>query len=285
MNAPSNEVKIGIVADVQYADAPSDAALNRYYPKALSRLKAAVNHFNDAGVVAVINLGDLIDHGFENFEPVMRAFAKSEAPVYHVPGNHDFEVSTDLVDEIIPTLAGEAGQFPRNTALGARIRLLQLDASRVSLFSALPGSARHLEATGWLSEISNGMHLNAKSYNGGLGEDQRGWLREQLRLADGAGERVIIACHQAVFGGREKFHLWDCEEVRTILSDFPETVMAWLAGHAHEASATVENGILHWQAAAMVDDEEVSAHAIMTADAESLNIDGHGRQPSSTWTV
>ncbi len=276
----NNEIRVGIIADAQYADCPPDPAVNRYYPLALDRLADAVTTFDEHGVDLILNLGDLIDRDWKNLTPALNVLATAKAPVFHVPGNHDFAVDPDHLPEVRTRLAPSGGNFPHRHQVAEGLRLLVLDSAAVSLYAATQGTPSHLEASGWLSELSRAGKPNAKSYNGGLGDDQRHWLHRELSEAKGLGERVIIACHQPVYGGNEKFHLWDAKEVNEILARSPGVVIAWLAGHSHAALHTQANGTLHWQAAAMVDSPDQSAYAEMLIGIGEIRIKGFGRQPS-----
>lgn len=276
----NKQVRIGIIADAQYADCPPDPEANRYYPLALDRLAEAVTTFDKQGVDIILNLGDLIDKGWENLTPAWDALATAKAPVFHVPGNHDFAVDPKHIDKVRARLAPAGSGFPHRHQIAEGLRLLVLDATAVSLYGATRGTPQHLEASGWFTEMSNAGKTNAKSYNGGLGAKQRRWLHRELAKAKELGEHVIIACHQPIHGDNEKYHLWDAEQLTEILARSPGVVIAWLAGHTHDALHTKTDGTLHWQAAAMVDSPDQNAYAVMQIEMGKIHIKGFGRQPS-----
>lgn len=82
--------KIGIVADVQYAD--RDNAGSRYYRLSPEKLEEAVASFSGQKVDFVCSLGDFINDGYQSFKPLLNITDNLQIPVYHVLGNHDFVV-------------------------------------------------------------------------------------------------------------------------------------------------------------------------------------------------
>ena len=85
-----SKLKLGVVADPQYADVP--ALGTRFYRKSIQKLTEAVEHFNEQRVDLSINLGDLIDRNWSSFEAMTGVLGRSKSPLYHVLGNHDFDV-------------------------------------------------------------------------------------------------------------------------------------------------------------------------------------------------
>ena len=83
-------VSFGIVADLQYCDAPPFK--NRFFRNSTHKLKSAIAEFNKNDLDFVINLGDLIDRDWASFNEILPFFAQLNTPVHHVLGNHDYEV-------------------------------------------------------------------------------------------------------------------------------------------------------------------------------------------------
>ena len=75
---------------MQYCDAPPYK--NLYFRNSPDKLGKVILEFNKHKLDFVINLGDLIDRDWKNFDGILPLFEKIEEPVYHVLGNHDFEV-------------------------------------------------------------------------------------------------------------------------------------------------------------------------------------------------
>ena len=62
-------LKIGLVADPQYADKPQTG--KRYYRESLWKLKEAVSTFNERQVDFVQNLGDIIDVDWMSYDSIL----------------------------------------------------------------------------------------------------------------------------------------------------------------------------------------------------------------------
>jgi hypothetical protein len=77
----------GIVADVQYANAPASGS--RDYAASVGKLQACVEHFNSMDLVFAIQLGDFVDRSFADYDAVLPIYNQLTAPHYHVLGNHD----------------------------------------------------------------------------------------------------------------------------------------------------------------------------------------------------
>ncbi|HUT23105.1 MAG TPA: LamG-like jellyroll fold domain-containing protein, partial [Sumerlaeia bacterium] len=88
----------GVVADVQYANAPASGS--RDYAASAGKLEACVEHFNAMGLAFAIQLGDFVDRSFADYDAVLPIYNQLTAPHYHVLGNHDLSAGhTALVLE------------------------------------------------------------------------------------------------------------------------------------------------------------------------------------------
>ena len=86
-------IRFGVIADLHHCN--EDIFLNRYFRNTLKKVKEAVRILNSNELDFIVNLGDTIDRGFENFEAVTHAFKSFKAPLYTILGNHDFDVEDD----------------------------------------------------------------------------------------------------------------------------------------------------------------------------------------------
>jgi manganese-dependent ADP-ribose/CDP-alcohol diphosphatase len=93
----------GIIADVQYADI--DPVGTRYYRSSLPKLRESLSSFKNDSADFIINLGDLIDRDFVSFKKVLDIIDSSGIRTYHVSGNHDYAVDSELKKQIpVPTM-------------------------------------------------------------------------------------------------------------------------------------------------------------------------------------
>ena len=73
-------------------------------------------------------------------------------------------------------------------------------------------------------------------FGGGLSAQQLSWLKEQLCLAHGLGQRAVIFCHLALHPATclAACLLWNFEEVLGLVHEFRNTIVATFSGHAHQ---------------------------------------------------
>lgn len=150
----------------------------------------------------------------------------------YVIGNHCLEVGrATLMNRLkIP----EPGYFTRQ--LPHDWRLVVLDTTEISGQSDYPSDSwQYKEAL----EYERAHPLSEKEpqmspWNGGLSKKQMGWLKNELRTAEAAGEKVIVACHhQFGFGAARETHLaWNWKEIQSMCVESPSFCLV-LAGHDH----------------------------------------------------
>ena len=92
----------GLFADCQYAN--KKKAGTRYYKRAAKKLRECVQTFNRSNLAFVVNLGDLIDDGFDNFGAVLDILSRLDAKLYHLVGNHDYNVKDHEKGKILKLL-------------------------------------------------------------------------------------------------------------------------------------------------------------------------------------
>ena len=96
------QLTVGILTDCQYCNCePGD---ERFYRYSLHKLDSCIVYFNSQNLDAVFHLGDIIDHGFSNYDSVVPRFHKFSAPVFFVMGNHDYSVKDEEKKEVLKKL-------------------------------------------------------------------------------------------------------------------------------------------------------------------------------------
>ena len=83
-------LKVGLVADPQYANQPPSGKRN--YRESLWKLQEAIDTFNSNKVDLVQNLGDIINDKWESYEAILPLYYKLNPDInnYHLLGNHEF---------------------------------------------------------------------------------------------------------------------------------------------------------------------------------------------------
>lgn len=268
--APDSSIRFGVIADCQYADAPSTGT--RFYRRSLEKLRRAVDEMNSRDLDFVIHLGDFIDRDFTSFDRVLPIFQGCRAPTYHVLGNHDFAVA-DALKARVPEKLDLPQTYYQFACRGWR--LIVLDGNDVSLQAHGKGSPAYRAAARMLERLQATKAPNAQSWNGALGRVQLDWLEAALDQADQAGERAIVFCHFPVYPPSEH-NLWNANDVMEILQRHA-SVVAYLCGHNHAGNYAMKDGIHYVTMPGMVETPNTTAYAVIRAAAHQLVIDGRGR--------
>jgi len=267
-------IEFGVVADIQYH--PGKPLGTRYYSASLDKLKEALAQFNREKVQFVVNLGDTIDHHIQTFDAVMPLFKALKAPVYHVVGNHDFDIQEGNEDRVLPALGLKESYY----AFGRGIwRFIILDGFELRYpFPADETLKRESEALYWRLRAQGKEH--AQRWNGGIGLNQITWLERRLEEADKARKNVLVLCHFPVLP-EAAHNLWDDAEVVALLERHA-CVKAYFCGHNHAGDYAFRNGIHYVTFQGMVETPDQNAFALVTLEEDSIQIQGFGREPSRT---
>ena len=270
-------LRFGVIADPQYADLPPNLAFNRYYANSIGKLEAAVDVFNREELSFVATLGDLIDRGWHNYDAVFGVYERLRHECVHLPGNHDFAVAPERLGEVHARLGMPAAwhDFSRGG-----FRFVVIDGNEISLFSSPKGDPRHTLAKERLLALKVEQALNAQEWNGGIGEEQFGWLAAILAKAKAAGEKVIVLGHYPLFPENEH-NLWDWRRV-VELFERSGNVAAYLCGHNHAGNLGRAGNTWFVNFKGMVDTDAENAFAIVELYSDRISITGYGREESRT---
>ena len=238
----------GVVADIQYADQP--AAIGREYRQSIGKLQSCESMLRSEKTSFVVQLGDFVDVGLKNFNRLLPVFQQIPGPRYSVLGNHD--VDSIPREVLLKQLEMPAAYY----AFALRgWRFLVLDGMQESVHGGWPESdSRYLAGRDTLAALEMAHAVNAKTWNGAVGEQQRKWLRQNLSDAAEKGERVVVFCHFPVLAlsCRPEHLLWDHPQVLAILESAPSMV-AYMNGHDHKGGYAEHDGIHYPTFPAMVE--------------------------------
>ncbi|MDQ3608292.1 MAG: metallophosphoesterase [Actinomycetota bacterium] len=258
----------GLVADPQYCDCPDRRT--RHYRASLDKLAEAARTFNAHDLSFTAQVGDIIDRHEASFDDILPVFERVRGPKHHVLGNHDFPIPAD---EVVARL-GMPGRYYHFRREGWRF--IVLDTSDVSLHANPPGSEKYELAEAILADLERRGAVNAKSFNGAVGDEQLAWLRHTLAGAARRGEKVIVLSHMPVHP--EGLHnAWNDEVVVEAL-EAHGNVVAYFNGHNHQGDYGERDGIHYLTLRGMVE-LDTNAYAIVRVRSGRLDIEGYGREP------
>ncbi len=264
-------ISFGLIADVQYCNC--DKTGSRYYRNSLPKLEEAIGGLNAADLDFIINLGDLIDRDFKSFEPVLNILKNSRHRIYHLHGNHDYNVRNGYKKKICDLLTGKDSYYSFSRY---GFRFIALNSCEISTYSGSRRSA--VVARDMITRLSNKGYPNAFEWNGGMSEDQIEWLRSELENASINNEYVLVFSHHTVEPAGTH-NIYNREEILELISAY-DNIIAWFCGHDHSGGYGNFNRthfvILH----GMVETAESNAWAIVEIYDNKLWIKGRGREKS-----
>ena len=266
----------GLIADPQYAD--REPGIGRYYRDSLRKLEACVNHLAALKPDFVVQLGDLINAGFADFDAVLAVLQRLSMPVYHVVGNHDAAVEPENKGKVLANLGvdkmGEKKGYYDFGRTGWRF--IVLNGTEIGFHAPARDTAPYRAAEKYYEDLKAKGASNAQWWNGALGPEQLAWLKRKLAEAASAGEKVIVFCHFPVWPAGSHT-LWNDSEVIDILES-QKGVVAYIAGHYHDGDHALRGGIHYLTAAGMVETQE-TAYALVKVYPDRLAVTGFGREP------
>eukprot|EP00579_Thalassiosira_antarctica_P016745 CAMPEP_0201946404 /NCGR_PEP_ID=MMETSP0903-20130614/54402_1 /ASSEMBLY_ACC=CAM_ASM_000552 /TAXON_ID=420261 /ORGANISM="Thalassiosira antarctica, Strain CCMP982" /LENGTH=411 /DNA_ID=CAMNT_0048489503 /DNA_START=38 /DNA_END=1274 /DNA_ORIENTATION=- len=247
----AGEFSFGIIADVQWADAPDGynyaRTVRRCYRASLTTLGDAVDWWLrlPEPPLFVAQLGDLID-GVNNeaqlgqtdlaLKLALDHLGRLPCPSVNLVGNHElYNFDRRQLAEAWWLQHGDKEYYSFFPAEGWRV--VVLDSYQISLIGHSEDDPRWLEAVeilarenpnvspdgkdgDWLKGMEDaGYQRRFCPFNGGFGREQLDWFRSELKAAAEVGERVLVMSHviihpQACGGGTM---VWDTEVGERVL--------------------------------------------------------------------
>jgi len=268
------ELRFGIIADIQYANAPARGT--RFYKNSLQKLAVAVTQLNQQKLAFLINLGDVTDRNPQDLKPVLNELDKYGSKVYNVAGNHDYGGIADN-DKLYKALGMPSEYY---IVKKAGWRLLMLNTNELSSYANVKGTWKEAEFDSLVLNTRKTDNKNAEPYNGGLSSRQMDWLERNLKQAASKNEKVIIFSHHP-FSCADGLEALNGKDVIGLVSRFP-CVKALIAGHHHTGGYCEESGIPSVIIEGMVETEHDNAWGMVELYDNRILIKGEGRITSRT---
>jgi len=265
-------ITIGVVTDVQYCNCNTDGT--RYYKSSLAKLDECIKFFNQYKLDFVTHLGDLIDRDFTGYDSVLTRFKKSTAPVYHVLGNHDFNIGNRFKKEALQKIGLEQYYYSK---VIEDWQFIFLNGDELSFF--FPKTKTQRDETQQLyKRLIAKLKCNALPWNGGISKKQMSWLKLQLEDAAKSNRKVVIVCHFPVYPAA-CHNLWNDEELISLLTKY-KCVKAYFCGHNHKGDYGFKDGIHYITFKGMVETADSTSFSKVTFTQDSIFVEGHGRELS-----
>ena len=286
MTTPSDlPFSFGLLSDVQYAD--KETVGKRRYRDGLVNLENCVKDFRTKDLRFVVHCGDIIDGRGEveesrkDLSQVIDAFSQLNCEVHHVIGNHCLEVPREELEQRLG-MKQNYYSFSHSSW-----RFINVDSMAFSICGLDESAPAYLQAQDWLDQHPSATYPSARAWNGGLGEQQRRWLKTELAAAELAGQKVVVFSHHPVLAESSTAGhlLWDHQEVLAILDQAP-AFTAWINGHDHAGGFAERNGRSFLTLPAVVNaDPADNAYATVDVFADRMEIHGVGDVASRTIRV
>jgi predicted phosphodiesterase len=267
-------LKFGLLSDLHYSR--EDPTENRYFRNSIVKLNKSIDEFNSSQLSFIVQLGDIINCGAESYETILPIFSRSSHKVYHVIGNHDFDVDESLISRVRNKFGFDANAY-YSFSLNS-FRFIFLDGNEISVYANTPKTANYATAEQWLAKYSEQNRPNAHFWNGGISQNQLCWLKAQLEAATEKKEYVIIFCHFPVYP-LNKYNLLNYDEVIQLIANY-NCVMAYISGHNHHGSYKKKGRCHFLNVKGMVETENETAFAIVSVYSDRLEVEGFGREES-----
>jgi manganese-dependent ADP-ribose/CDP-alcohol diphosphatase len=262
----------GLIADVQYCSCEAEGS--RYYRNSLSKLRDAMNSLREDSVDFIFNMGDLIDHNFESFKPVLNIIDSSGIKVYHLSGNHDYSVDNRYKHRLPIHQPSQEGYY---SFVFKNFRFIALNGNEMSIYA---GNNKTMiqQAEDYIVNLKNEGAVNAIEWNGGISTKQLAWLKSELDDAVLKGEKVFILCHFPVFP-ESIYNLLNYNDVLHLLKNY-DNIIAWFNGHNHAGNYDNFNSIHFLTMKGMVETENTGSYSVVEVYSNKIWINGYGKEKS-----
>lgn len=262
----------GVITDVHFCNSKDSGS--RFYNKSLPRLRSAMQSLKASPADFVISLGDLIDHDYDSFEPVLNVIDSAGLETWHCLGNHDFSVDRKHKKRLPLPLPEKEGYY---SFAHKGFRFIVLNGNEISTYGAMNRSSIK-KAEELIARMQSEGCINAIDWNGGISEKQMLWIDEELSEAESENEKVFIFCHFPIWP-EDKHNLLNYKDIISLLEKY-HNIIAWFSGHNHEGNYGNFNMIHCVTLKAMVESEEMTSWSLVEVYGNKIWIKGTGREKS-----
>ncbi len=155
-------------------------------------------------------------------------------------------------------------------------RFITIDGNEQGVIEWKEGTPEWQAGQAKLDELKTAGKVNAQSWNGAIGPEQKAWLLNELEQAEAAGQNSVIFCHQSIYP-KHRENLLNDEQLLPELGKFKH-LRAFINGHNHDGNYGQYRNLHCLTVHGMVDTQE-NAYAVANVFPDRLIIEGFGREP------
>ncbi len=259
----------GIIADCQYCNCPANGSA--YYGNSIPKLQEAVDSINARSVAHTLHLGDFIQRDWESFDSVEPVYSSLDSAHYYALGNHEFTIE-DSQKPLILSRLGMPDYYYDFTA--HNWRFIVLESTELAFYSETVHPDKVAERDALWSQISG--DINAKTWNGGISQEQLNWLDATLADARSKGQKAVVFAHHPVWPLANS-SLWNYQDVIDVL-EAHDNVVAYMNGHRHSGDYAIKNGIHYVTFQGMLLTPDENSFSVVEVFRDRLEVNGYGRQ-------
>lgn len=264
-------LRIGLIADIQYADKANGKT--RFYRSSLPKLEKAVEKLNAERLMFTVVLGDLVDEGPKDLEPIIQRLGLLNAPFYNILGNHDYP--KEYTKSLYRQFAMPKEYYAVNKDSW---KFIFLNTNELSSYAVKVGSKLEKEYLNLARKQEQQDRRNVQPWNGGISGTQIKWLEKELESAEKHDKKVLIFTHHPILpeNGLEAINNRELLEIFRRYN----SVKAILSGHHHPGNFAEYEGIPFITLEGMIETADETAFGYMEVFSDSLQIHGEGRMSS-----
>ena len=270
-------LSIGLITDIQYADAPSKGT--RYYKNSLLKLRACINELNEKKVNFSLNLGDIIDRNASDLDSVLFYLKGLQKPIYTTTGNHDYQEIKENKN-----LFGKLGMPAEYYAFEKKnCVFIMMNTNEIAQYANNADTWKENELKEMLDSIKAVKGVNGAEYNGGISSKQLIWLNKQLQNAQKLKKNVFIFSHHPL-DFSSGFTALNSKPILDVIARY-NCVKAIFAGHHHQGDFGYHLSIPCITLEGMVETAKENAYAVLEIYQNRFEIKGVGRTTSRQFKI
>lgn len=274
---PKPILRIGLIADIQYADEASRGM--RYYRNSLNKLRDCVKDLNKQKVHFSLNLGDIIDRNAKDLDSVLPILKGLKKPVYTTTGNHDYHGITENSSLFTKLdMPAEYYSFKQKDWV-----FIMLNTNEIAAYANVKGTWKEKELSTMMDSIKVNKGVNGQEYNGGISSRQLKWLDSTLAKAQSQHQKVLIFSHHPLDFSRG-FTALNSQEILNVITKY-NCIQALFAGHHHSGDFGYHSSIPCITLEGMVETSNENAYGFLEIYSDRFEVKGIGRTKSYKFMI